>query len=515
MGFRVADILIEMFEVQLGAAIFIQFKTPDGLVNVLSDAGVKASGYDVDRVHKRLLKILDETGTRRLDLVVGTHYDEDHLNGLVPIIDDVSIEIGEAWMPPIANEADLHAYDSSLTQSALLPIQLYEDESGECLRKYLDFNRSEIQRVKEVLDPPEIHGTSSRAHRDEIDEGHDGSMAFFREHLLHISGHDDCDHGTDHETEADDFLDEITARGRFTPLRYPALPNIESFQNRYFSSSKIDQGIAEAQKRSLAYLRNSAAKNAINAAALNEVVKALRRRQITLRCQIIEDGQPRKYSWDRISRRFVVRQLVRGEPSLTLLGPSRALVRKHWNKLPIEAAIKLSLFYVMPLKSITPSNQLSYVMRLEYKDQGILVTGDAGMVDFKPSSRGDYYQGLLSALLPLHVVQVAHHGGNNAHFYRVLDAAKYPEQTANSYLLLSHATDDKYRPSLEFRDFLLNGRAFGEDITLLFTSTPDPMKVVDYRDAVHPVVGPSAKEGDVRLIFENGTWRVAAHAVAV
>lgn len=61
----------------------------------------------------------------------------------------------------------------------------------------------------------------------------------------------------------------------------------------------------------------------------------------------------------------------------------------------------------------------------------------------------------------------------------------------------------------------MNGRAFGEDMTLLFTSTPDLSKVIDYKDAIHPVVGAAAKEGDVRLNFKNGNWRVAAHAVAV
>lgn len=41
------------------------------------------------------------------------------------------------------------------------------------------------------------------------------------------------------------------------------------------------------------------------------------------------------------------------------------------------------------------------------------------------------------------MIQVAHYGGANAHFYRVLNAAKYPEQHDWSYLLLSHATEDK------------------------------------------------------------------------
>ena len=50
---------------------------------------------------------------------------------------------------------------------------------------------------------------------------------------------------------------------------------------------------------------------------------------------------------------------------------------------------------------------------------------------------------MIDALKPLHVMQVAHHGGNNADFYRLLEAADYQGQTAPSFLLLSHALHDK------------------------------------------------------------------------
>ena len=99
-------IQVDMFEVQLGAAVLVQFSTPNGPVRVLADAGVKASGYPVDHVHGKLQDAFDSFGDprRRLDLIIGTHYDEDHLVGLVPIIEDSSISIGEAWMPPVAND---------------------------------------------------------------------------------------------------------------------------------------------------------------------------------------------------------------------------------------------------------------------------------------------------------------------------------------------------------------------------------------------------------------------------
>lgn len=152
------------------------------------------------------------------------------------------------------------------------------------------------------------------------------------------------------------------------------------------------------------------------------------------------------------------------------------------------------------LRGITPSNQLSYIGRFNFKGQGILVAGDAGCVDFKPPN-GKYFQKLLDALLPLHIIQIAHHAGLNDHFYRVLWAANYAAQTDPSLLLLSHAFEDKTRPSPEFADFLLSMLKEGDDAKLLFTSRPTRDKVVDYLDAFHPVVGVEDKVGDIQVQY--------------
>jgi hypothetical protein len=175
---------------------------------------------------------------------------------------------------------------------------------------------------------------------------------------------------------------------------------------------------------------------------------------------------------------------------------------------------KLALAFRGEIRSITPSNQLSYIGCFRHAGQAILVTGDAGCVDFA-LDRDSYHPALLAALRPLHVIQVAHHGGNNAHFYRVLAAAGYPEQTQPSYLLLSHAFHDRTRPSEVFHDFLLTALDDGDDIRLLFTSQPDRDKVQDYLGALHPPVGGTGDVGDVQLRFDQGQWMVTRHAVAI
>ena len=166
-------------------------------------------------------------------------------------------------------------------------------------------------------------------------------------------------------------------------------------------------------------------------------------------------------------------------------------------------------------------------MRFHLKDQAILVTGDAGFTDFAPARSQNFYTALLALLNPLHVIQVAHHGGMNHRFYEALDAGGLPGQADWSFLLLSHATDDKTRPRAEFSSFAAQFRQDNrDDVSVLFTSRPIKDKVDTILDLIHPLTPtsiPPADRGDVRLSFPHdedsnrgGThWRVVKHSVKV
>src|SRR5947209_20430335 len=83
-------IQVDMFEVQLGAALLLQFQTDRGrTIRVLADGGERRR-FATGEVKQKLLAAVDSFGggRRQLDLLIGTHYDADHLDGLVPIIDD-------------------------------------------------------------------------------------------------------------------------------------------------------------------------------------------------------------------------------------------------------------------------------------------------------------------------------------------------------------------------------------------------------------------------------------------
>lgn len=510
------EIQIDMFEVQLGAAMLLQFGTGGEKICVLADGGVKASGYKAEHVRDKLLEALADP--MRIDLIIGTHYDEDHLNGLVPVIEDERFTIGEAWMPPVANDTFSFAVDQALKQTDLLPSQFASDGAHEILAAYLEVKHDDIKelvQIERALGNEEFALYESTSDFYKTDDPLD--VSYFRAQL---AGNDDpqcIDHGMDQELEPDELVAALVSEAKTGGIGLQRPWFLGSFNDlRKIAAHYKDASlqVAVAQAASLANIRKSAAKDAINAKALFEVVQALKSRSIPIRSEIIDDGTPRTYRWTPSSRRFVLANSGSEHLSFTLLGPSKSLVKKHRSRLPVQEASKVALSFYSEIRSITPSNQLSYIGCFAYAGQRILVSGDAGCVDFAVS-RNVYHPKLIDALKPLHVVQVAHHGGNNAHFYRVLEAADYHEQTAPSFLLLSHAVYDRTRPSDVFREFLLMTLREGDDVQLLFTSEPTNEKIEDFLTAIHPAVGPQSTKGDIQLRFDNQAWQVTAHAINV
>ncbi|EEX16895.1 hypothetical protein CSE45_3960 [Citreicella sp. SE45] len=516
-----ADIQLDMFEVQLGSAILLSFNLDGRNVKVLADAGVKASGYATDHVLQKLDQIFGD-GPRHIDLIIGTHYDEDHLRGLVPIIGDRTITIGEAWMPPVADDIANVAVDQPVAASHLLAHKFKGEDGRKALAEYLNAKGRDMAIVASIaddlanadLDSDELYLQGKYLLRDLDAPDTLDDLSVFRQ----VLGDDDCDHGIEQELEPDPLVEEIIAKVRRSGLGdYWYFRDYGQTEKLVAQAKRLntDQpNVQAAQLASLLNVRKGVAKDAINAKALHDVVQALDARSIPIRTEMIDDGVPRTFRWSAAYNRFVLAKAPIDGLHFTLLGPSKSLIKKHRDRLPVVDASKVALLFRGEIRSITPSNQLSYIGCFGFLEQVILVSGDAGCVDFK-ATRNSYHQPLLDAMRPLHVIQVAHHGGNNAHFYRVLDAAKYPEQNEQSYLLLSHAFHDKTRPSDVFHDFILAILGIGDDVKLLFTSEPTRDKVVDYLKAIQPVVGTTAQTGDIRIEFSAGRWDVTKHAVEV
>lgn len=85
-------IILHAINVSTGDATLLQVKEPRQQFNVLIDGG-----EDKSTVQNYLKKI----GIKRLDVIVASHIDYDHIRGLLEVIRDQSISIGEFWVTDI------------------------------------------------------------------------------------------------------------------------------------------------------------------------------------------------------------------------------------------------------------------------------------------------------------------------------------------------------------------------------------------------------------------------------
>jgi hypothetical protein len=339
-------------------------------------------------------------------------------------------------------------------------------------------------------------------------------LAEFRRFLIEADAHLPNRLKGTHENS----ISEARNTGLRMSFRWPPVWAYRAWWRRHLPSSPHLKLAAQQ----LAYIQKTSAKNAIVAIWLNQLVIELRNRSrhVIISSRSIGQGIPEYFVWDRSSRRFLPNSSAHAtssEPRVTLLGPSRELISKHQTLLPIGSYMGLLGF--VPIKRILPSNELSYTLLFESSGQQILLTGDAGCVDFWDKTANKYFKTMLDAVGEPNVVQMAHHAGNNADFYNVLLQSKYAASLRQSYLLLSHATHDRLRPSQEFKtflDMLTKAGAASRQLYLLFTSEPlnTNATVTSYGNLFHPIVGARAQVGDVQIVYSNGAWKVTKHAIA-
>jgi len=507
-------IKIDMFQVQLGAAILLQFESDDGdPIIILADAGVHGGNFPHNHVLKKLRHALGKTAADpiKINLLIGTHYDKDHLNRMKAIIDEPNISIDEAWMPPVADDTENPSSDQLFSDSDLLTLKFAGDfDRQEMFHAYRKRKREEIYTIREASSRLQIKARNFDAMMsisrlddneqiDEIDELDRNSNlnwremnddAFFEDEVRRcdvVLGTDLCDHSEgeispEFEVELEESLMrepvfDLNAERQIAIANHEFKSDDQSAFPELLSRIVLDTNFGTKR---LAHLRRSAAKGAVNAKA-----------------KIVATKRGKANGFEMI-----------------LLGPSEGLINKHWTKLPIERQISLALFTKIPIVSITPSNQLSYVLHIRSEGQGILISGDTGCNDFKPKGRGKpFYSKLLDALKPLNVIQVSHHGGANAYFYRVLENALGKSDLPEAFMLLSHETHSKSRPSNEFRLFIENVRGSDDGPTLLFTSEPKKVNVSGYADLIASATVTPSREGDVKLSYFKKAWKIEEHSI--
>jgi|GEM_PF-1367813 len=559
-----SQIQIDMFEVQLGAALLLQFKLMDGsIVRVLADAGVdKGSNYQITHVYNKLFDArgnptdvwLEPTDELKIDLIIGTHYDADHLLGLIPIIEDTRLNIDEIWLPPVQDDVGVLSTQKIANDDFSLVKRLMSDSDDSVLKNYL------LRRLEVINEIPKNYPRESKMYERVVNpsgynlEGYNFDFDFAKKNLnnpetlsdlirffeihksqatVSLASEHDGTHACDDDDEDEAFLNSIqkikasaySSDGFYSNYSYLKRALLSSYRPNLDLN---DESIFMAHHTALQSIRKSAANEGINAANLAKVIMAIKARhakggsKIRIVSEGIHQGEPKYFKWN--GNRFLeANPNSQTELGFHLMGPSYELIAKLHDKLPIGTY--LLAYHSDNLRSgtVTPSNRLSYVLRFQFLNQAILVTGDAGFSDFAPDRTSNFYPKLLNLLERLHVVQVAHHGGNNHMFYQALDASRLTEQNEWVLLLLSHAVDDKTRPRKEFRSFVARFRHDGVDnVSVLFTSRPRLDNVDTIIDLIHPLEPSSigaADKGDVRLSFpcEAGTaeWRVINHFIQV
>lgn len=517
-----AEIEMEMFEVGLGSSIYTRLRRDDGDVRILADGGVeRRRGFTEDHVLNKLVPLLKREGADRLDLVIGTHYDEDHLRGLIPIVRS-EIEIGELWLPPVADDAVEIVANVGVQPGGMLGARFEKDEGylnhyvgvklGEivhCLRLEAVLRGSEDREMLEIelivrLTPEERRRFLDAQMTDayQTTDGSDG---------------DGCEHFDVADVDDEIAVDNLRRRENELPYHwYYGVPDGLPLERQVtWARDILSYGRVEPALFSIRQIRRAAAKDAINATALHELVQAAKAAKVTIRYNVINVGRPDAFHWDAGSKSFRRGRARHGDgTTLSLLGPSQTLVRKHANRLPVAVSTGLAMISRIPVKGISPSNQLSYVVRVAHADQNVLICGDSGFSDFMVT-RSKPEPLLLAELVDLDVVQVAHHGGANQWFYPVLIEAWLGRATPAPLLQLSHATLDKHRPSDQFARFVEETSEIGAPRNIVFTSQPLPEKVEPFRDRVCLPKGSTGPAGDVRLECRAGQWNVARHAIAV
>lgn len=140
------DIKINMLNVRDGDAIIIELFKPKASLVIVIDGGEK--GYYKSKVKPKLESILIEHSKKAPDVVVCSHYDSDHIGGLIPLLEDYIDNINQVWVHSSADALEsLYAQIESLSSNEL--IHLKNSEVVNLEMKVLKESQATLNEVKE------------------------------------------------------------------------------------------------------------------------------------------------------------------------------------------------------------------------------------------------------------------------------------------------------------------------------------------------------------------------------
>lgn len=510
---------LRMFDVGLGAAILLQFGEGAEAISVLADGGDARAGPDVEAFLAKNLPITRYQGKPRLDLLIGTHYDADHLDGLTTILTQGRVEIGELWLPPVLDDTDAREA-GRVPQASTALATLFSGPAGtEAFSRYVEAKNARLDMIDTLENAIERDDEDASARETHLGERHSDywspqeAKGRFSQSLTRagtVLGNDGCehDHGADRYARLGLLDFSYWGFDLFNPGK-----DLGRLREAVFEEEKRWPDYSPSPVRlALAHMRRATATDGINACSLRSLLMALPTdNSIRVRHLWCADDEPCTIGWNIANKRFSIGGTA--YPRITLLGPTERLVGDRRDKLP-RAALAFTPKRWDRLEGLSDSNQLSYVLRFDHEQQGVLITGDSGFDGFAiGSDRVNRYETRLTDhLRDLNVIQVPHHGGINRHFYRAMDAAGFRQEEGSARLLLSHEAGSTHRPNGAFASYM-NLLRSEREVRLLFTGRPADENVEDYLDWIEGPVQPRGCSGrDVVLNYSGGNWSVVQHA---
>jgi hypothetical protein len=359
------------------------------------------AGHSGDR--RRVGAVLDRHRVRGLDLMVGTHYDADHLNGLRHVIRILHGRVRFALVPPVAHPAPGLGSPSGagyLERWAANRWRLRGVDSRSLLAHELNGTDASLAHVLAAADEP--LGRASHEAR--------AVLSRLTEQLRGLSPASFAEAAANRPDDGDDstVFDDVERPHILNEL----LPDLERMQLTSLTTltkAALDLGLARdprAPRRSwsAALAVGDASERAVVRAVKSTVANAIVARWLNL---LIRELECWRIDWG-VGLAHDEAQWLDGPLQLAQLAPHFSLVERHVTLIPTleRHPLKVALeTAALRTDQPTPSNQLSYVFALRDGDgrPGALLTGDTGLRDIPEAAK--------QRISECTLLDVPHHGG--------------------------------------------------------------------------------------------------------
>lgn len=313
-----------------------------------------------------------------IDLLVGTHPDEDHIGGLVELLGNCKKgDIQRALIPPV-----MHPTGAETTPA---------DPFG-VIRSRMLGDHLRTRTMREVLEPlDKLAADLARAIDGVVADATRGKVRSVSDHFV------DRLRGRRAERQRSVLADGMRIAAR------EQLPNLLRFQQGARTLLEaIPLRRQEQFARSLAVAGNEVGETLIRVERVRDLIKALDALEIPWTCQ------PAPNVATRLSGEVDLWHLA---PTIDYVMDRAELLTRSWSPLLSFAAFSINT----PLPS--QANRLSHVLAIRGKaSSAVMLTGDAGFQGPSPAGNDSMADGWKRVMRDAAVLDLPHHGGRWGHF---------------------------------------------------------------------------------------------------